>query len=271
MSEQQARSIATPRSNTRAGLRLASRSLTALLIREILSRYGRTNLAFLWLIVEPLILCVGVMVIWSFIRHDSHGIPLISFIVSGYMPLTLWRHISSHAVTCIRHNTALLYHRGVRPLDLVIVSAILEFLGTSMALIAVFVTLRLAGLVEPQARIDLMIAGWLFMAWLSFAVGLILSSLSEQYDFIEKLVAPFQYLMLPISGCFFMVGWLPTWTQRLALYVPTVHCYEMFRAGLLGEGVETYFSMFYMTTVCLIATGAGLTMMLRVAASLHFE
>lgn len=259
------------RSHARTGLRLASRTLAALLIREILSRYGRTNLAFLWLIVEPLILCVGVMIVWSFIRHDSHGIPLIAFIVSGYMPLTLWRHISSHAVTCIRHNTALLYHRNVRPLDLLFATVILEFLGTSMALIAVLSTLRLAGLLEPQARIDLMVAGWLFMAWLSFGVGMILSALSEQFDFVEKLVSPFQYLMLPISGCFFMVGWLPTWTQRLASYVPTVHCYEMFRAGLLGETVETYFSMPYLTTVCLIATGVGLTMMRHAAASLHFE
>src|SRR5215469_1592237 len=156
------------RSNIRtmSRVRLASRTLVALLMREILSRYGRTNLAFLWLIVEPLILCVGVMIVWSFIRHDSHGVPLIAFIVSGYMPLTLWRHISSHAVSCIKHNAPLFYHRSVRPLDVLFASAILEFLGTSMALFAVLAALRLSGLLESEARIDLMLAGWLFMAWL---------------------------------------------------------------------------------------------------------
>jgi capsular polysaccharide transport system permease protein len=240
-------------------------------MREIISRYGRTNIAFLWLIVEPLILCTGVMVIWSFIHHDSHGIPLVSFIVSGYMPLTLWRHISSHAVTCIRQNTPLFYHPSVRPLDVLFSCAILEFLGTSMALIAVLTTLRLTGLIDPKMRIDLMIESWLFMAWLSFAVGTILAALAEQFDFVEKLVSPFQYLMLPISGCFFMVAWLPTWVQELALYVPTVHCYEMFRAGLLGESVETHFSLTYLTVFCTISTAAGLTMMRRAAEEIHFE
>jgi capsular polysaccharide transport system permease protein len=253
------------------GLRLASQTLVALLMREIVSRYGRTNLAFLWLIVEPLILCVGVMIVWSFIKHDSHGIPLIAFIVSGYMPLTLWRHISSHAVSCIKHSAPLFYHRSVRPLDVLFASAILEFLGTSMALIAVLVTLRLSGLLEPEARLDLMLAGWLFMAWLSFAVGMVLLALAERFDFVEKLVAPFQYLMLPTSGCFFMVGWLPTWVQHLSLYVPTVHCYELFRAGILGEAVETHYSTAYLVVVCMIGTAAGLSMMRRAAHSLHFE
>jgi capsular polysaccharide transport system permease protein len=255
----------------RHGLQFASRTLIALLMRDIISRYGRTNLAFLWLIIEPLILCVGVMIIWSFIHHDSHGIPLIAFIVSGYMPLTLWRHISSHAVTCIKHNTALFYHRSVKPLDALFASAILEFIGTSMALIVVLTTLTMAGLLEPNFRLDLVIGGWLFMAALSFGIGLILTALAEEFDFVEKLVAPFQYLMLPISGCFFMVSWLPTWTRNLALYVPTVHCYEMFRAGLLGESVETHFSFTYLTTVCMIATAVGLIMVRRAASAIHFE
>lgn len=240
-------------------------------MREIISRYGRTNIAFLWLIVEPLILCIGVMILWSFIHHDSHGVPLIAFIVSGYMPLTLWRHISSHAVTCIRHGAPLFYHPSVRPLDVLFSSVILEFLGTTMALFAVLTTLRLTGLVDPQMRLDLMLAGWLFMAWLSFAAGMILAALSERFDFVEKLVSPFQYLMLPISGCFFMVAWLPTWTQKLAIYVPTVHCYEMFRAGLIGESVETHFSMAYLTVVCVAGTAFGLAMMRRAALGIHFE
>lgn len=253
------------------GLQQAIRTIAALLLREIISRYGRTNLAFLWLIVEPLVLCVGVMVIWSFIRHDSHGIPLIAFIVSGYMPLTLWRHISSHAVSCLRHNVPLFYHRAVRPFDAVLSCTILEFIGTSMALTAVLTTLRISGMLDPFAHIELMIGGWLFMAWLSFGIGMMLAALSEQFDFVEKLVSPFQYLMLPVSGCFFMVGWLPTWTQTLALYVPTVHCYEMFRAGLLGDSVDTHYSITYLTIVCLAVTAAGFTMMRHAAQSIHFE
>jgi capsular polysaccharide transport system permease protein len=259
------------RTQLASGLRHASRTLFALLMREIISRYGRTNIAFLWLVVEPLILCIGVMIIWSFIHHDSHGIPLVAFIVSGYMPLTLWRHISSHAVSCIKQNTALFYHPSVRPLDVLFACTILEFLGTSMALLAVLTTLRFTGLIDPQVRFDFLLGGWLFMAWLSFAVGMILSALAERFDFMERLVSPFQYLMLPISGCFFMVGWLPTWTQTLALYVPTVHCYEMFRAGLLGESVETHFSIPYIATFCCIATAGGLTMMRRATMNLHFE
>jgi capsular polysaccharide transport system permease protein len=52
-------------------------------------------------------------------------------------------------------------------------------------------------------------------------------------------------LMLPISGCFFMVDWLPTFAQDLIWYNPTVHCFEMIRAGFFGDSVRTFYNPWY--------------------------
>ncbi len=254
-----------------SSLILQWRVFGALVLREVVVRYGRKNIGFLWLIVEPLILCTGVMIIWSFIKHDSHAVPLVSFILTGYMPLTLWRHISSHGVSCLRQNAPLFYHRQVKPLDALIARAVMEALGTTIALIAVYTTLRLTGLVDPYVDMGLIVGGWLLMAWLAFAVGLVLAALSETVDYVEKLVSPFQYLMLPISGCFFMVAWLPTWVQELSLYVPTVHCYEMFRAGMLGETVDTYYDAAYLAMWCIVLTLAGLILVQRASEELELE
>jgi hypothetical protein len=38
------------------GLKVQARVLNALMIRELMMRYGRGNIGFLWLIVEPMIL-----------------------------------------------------------------------------------------------------------------------------------------------------------------------------------------------------------------------
>jgi capsular polysaccharide transport system permease protein len=37
----------------------------AVMMRELHTRYGRENLGFVWLIVEPLFFCLGVMVVWT--------------------------------------------------------------------------------------------------------------------------------------------------------------------------------------------------------------
>jgi capsular polysaccharide transport system permease protein len=259
------------RASLTSALRIQYRVLGALLMREVVSRYGRENIGFLWLVIEPMILTAGVMILWSLFRSEPHGVALVAFVFSGYMPLTLWRHVSSRAVLCLRQNLPLLYHRQVRLLDSVVARSVLEAAGTTLALVVVYTAIRLAGIIEPYADLGRMIAGWLFMAWLAFGAGLVLAAASESFDFIEKLVAPFQYLILPISGTFFMVAWLPARGQEWALQVPLVHCFELFRAGLFGDSTLTFYDTSYLACCCLFITALGLLMIRRASKHVGFE
>ena len=53
----------------------------AVMMREIHTRYGRDNLGFLWIMVEPLMFCLGVIVIWASAHLSLHGVPVIAFII----------------------------------------------------------------------------------------------------------------------------------------------------------------------------------------------
>ena len=58
---------------------------------------------------------MGVVFIWMGIHgHYEHGLPILDFVITGYLPLTLWRHVTNRAVHCFRANAPLLYHRQVR-------------------------------------------------------------------------------------------------------------------------------------------------------------
>ncbi|MFK0164171.1 ABC transporter permease [Rhizobium sp. NPDC090279] len=253
------------------GLKIQGRVLGALIMREMLIRYGRENIGFLWLALEPMILTAGVMVMWVLLGHEAHGLTVAAFVLSGYMPLTLWRHISGHAVSCLRQNLPLMYHRQIRLADALIARALLETAGTTAALVVVYTAARLAGVIPAYQNLGLLLAGWLFMAWFSFAVGLIFAAGSERFEFVEKLVPPFHYLTLPIGGMFFMVAWLPSGPQKLALYVPTVHCYELFRAGVFGDTVQTFYDVDYLVKCCLFTTAVGLFLIDKVRNHIKFE
>ena len=88
------------RSNPSKGRLLTKlRVLEALAVRDMMRRYGRGNLGFLWVLLEPMILTVGVMLIWSVAKGEQeHGIEIIAFVLTGYMPLTLWRHMTNGGV-----------------------------------------------------------------------------------------------------------------------------------------------------------------------------
>ena len=106
------------------------RVIGALFMREFMTRWGRRNLGFAWLFAEPLVFAFPVIAMWSMIRSRvEHGLPMIAFVWSGYLPLLIFRHVTGHALYAIKSSAAMLYHRHVTPLDLFVGRQGLELVG----------------------------------------------------------------------------------------------------------------------------------------------
>lgn len=241
------------------GLGNQMRIMRALMLRDMMVRYGRANIGFAWVILEPIILTAGVMVLWSIMNPSTKsGVKIVEFVLTGYMPLTLWRHLTGHSVILIfRRSAPLLYHSRITLFDIVFSRLALEIIGTTIALLFVWGVLNLTGVVGDIANFDLLILGWLMMAWLAGAVGLLFAAASEKYEVLERFIQPFQYLLIPICGAFSMVDWLPKWAQDALLLNPMVHCYEVFRAGYFGDNVTTHYSLPYFFAWAFLLTFLG--------------
>lgn len=227
------------------GWHIQGRTIRALLVRDLMMRYGRDNIGFAWVVIEPMILTVGVMCIWSLTGHEREGIKVVEMVLTGYMPLTLWRHLTGPVVGMFRANAPMLFHRQISLFDLVIARQFLEIVGTSAALLVVYSILNAMGLVAGIARLDLFLLGWAMMAWIGAVFGALLAAATERYEVAERFVQPIQYLNMPLSGAFFLVDWLPTWGQHLISFHPLVHCYEVFRSGYFGASIVTHYNLPY--------------------------
>ncbi len=92
------------------------------------------------------------------------------------------------------------------------------------------------------------------MACIASGLACLYAGLSESVAAVEKFLPAFNYLLLPVSGCFFMVEWLPAKVQELVLYIPLVHAFEAVRSGMFGPSVVTHFSLFYgFSSACFMA------------------
>lgn len=243
------------------GLAVQARIIHALIIRDMVRRYGRANIGFLWIVLEPMLLTAGVMLIWGTIKSRyEHGVEVVAIVFTGYMPLTLFRHLTYQGVKIYRSSITYLYHRHITFIDVIIARAALEFAGMSTALIVVYAVLGVTELVRPIQDPGLLVLAWVVHALLSFGLMTVFAILTEYSEVTERLIQPFQYLLIPLSGCFFMVDWLPKSAQDAAWYNPTVHTYEMFRAGFFGESIVSYYTVWYplLWSAILIAVGFGL-------------
>jgi capsular polysaccharide transport system permease protein len=247
------------------------RVISALMIRNIVSRYGRGNMGFLWMIIEPMFLVTGVIVMWSVLHADgTHGVPIVTFVLTGYMPLTLWRHTSNYA-RVMSGNYGLLYHRQISVLDVVIARTLTELVSVTAASVIVYFMLLSAGYITWIAHPSMVLLGWFLMAWFGFANGCLTAGLSEKTEVIENLIQPIQYLILPVSGCFYMVSWLPESVRHLALLVPLPNIYEIFRYGFIGDQMKAYYSIPYVIAWCVVFTFLGVWSMVSARKNLSFR
>ena len=231
-------------------LTIQLRVIGALLMREVLTRYGRDNIGFLWLFVEPMIFTMGVTSLWIATRgmHMS-SLPIIPFAVTGYSSVLMWRNTASRCSKAIVPNLSLLYHRNVTVLDLFLARLILEIAGATTALVTLSLILVATGWMEPPVDILTMAGGWVLLAWFAAGLGLIVGALTERSDAFERIWHILTYLAFPVSGAFFMVEWLPQHVQKMALWVPMINAVEMMREGYYGGAVKAHYSIAYLVLV----------------------
>jgi capsular polysaccharide transport system permease protein len=242
--------MATSTTTLQQSLTIQLRVISALLMREVLTRYGRDNIGFLWLFVEPMIFTLGVTAMW--ITKGGYlisSLPIIPFAVTGYSSVLMWRNAASRCSKAIVPNLSLLYHRNVTVLDLFLARIILEVAGATTSLVTLSLILVATDWMDPPVDMLTMAGGWLMLAWFSAGLGLIVGALTELSDAFERIWHILTYLAFPVSGAFFMVEWLPQHIQEMALWVPMINAAEMMRDGYYGDAVKTHYSITYLVQV----------------------
>ncbi|WP_424810681.1 ABC transporter permease [Roseococcus sp. YIM B11640] len=230
-------------------IRSRCRVIEALIIREIHTRFGRDNLGYVWLFVEPAMLGLGVALMRVFIRGMGHdmpgGINKFAFFIIGYIVFYLFRTVVNRSANGIQANVQLFYHSRVTIEAVMMARNVLD-MGAVMVCMSAFCVI--IGVIYGDWPYDPlhMVAGVLLMFGLSHGFGLCLLSLTAMgADLIDRLVHPFTYLMLPFSGMFYMMWWLPQPFQDILWWVPLVHIMEFTREGQFGPGIPYHYDLTY--------------------------
>jgi ABC-type polysaccharide/polyol phosphate export permease len=253
-------------------LRIQCRVIHALLMREVLTRFGRHNIGFLWMFVEPMIFTLGVTALWT-VTKSTHGssLPITAFALSGYSSVLLWRNMPSRTIGAIEPNLALMYHRNVRVLDIYLARLILEGGGATTSFVMLGVVFISIGMVSPPENLLQVFGGWMMLFWFGTSLAIFLGGLSEEFEIVEKLWHPVSYLMFPLSGAAFLVDIFPPSTQNLLLYLPMVNGVEYLREGFFGSKVHAHYDMGYMAVCNAIFLLLGLAQLAKVSRKVVLE
>lgn len=235
------------------------RVIHALLMREVLTRFGRHNIGFLWLFVEPMLFTLGVTALWT-LAGANHGssLPIVAFALAGYSSVLLWRNMPARAIGSIPPNLSLMYHRNVKVMDVFAARLLLEAVGATISFAVLSLVFISIGWMSPPENVLQVVLAWLMLAWFGSSLAILLGALSEQSEIIDKLWHPASYLLFPLSGAAFMVDALPPAAQKFILFLPMVHGVEMLREGYFGSAVRAHYDLGYMALCCAVLSLLGL-------------
>jgi capsular polysaccharide transport system permease protein len=261
-----------PLGSFRRGLLVQRRVIGALMMREVISRFGRANLGVLWLLGEPMMFTMGVAALW-FAADMNHGssIPIVSFAITGYSSVLMWRNGVGRCSRALQENLNLLYHRHVQAIDVLLTRILLEICGATASFVVLSTLFIALESVAPPADMSLVLFGWLMLAWFAFALAINIGALTSWSHLVERFWHPTSYLLFPLSGAAFMVEWLPPLAREVVLLLPMVHGLEIMREGFFGPMVKTHYDMGYMATCCLVLTLTGLFLTREAARRVEAE
>lgn len=243
----------------RKGWDIQRRVIGALMLRELATRFGRENIGFLWIMVEPLLFAVLVGILWRAMKGPTeYGIDIVAFVISGYIPLVLFRSSVSRAINSVTVNGSLMYHRQIKILDLVLVRFIIELIGHMMAYLFIALAMGALGFFPMPHDLGFVLLGWGYYALFTLSVILVLAPLSEMSEVLEKFIPVTVYLMIPFSGAFYLVGALAPDAAAVVLISPPVHGMEMMRYGLFGPSVDPQYDFLYPLKFCFPCMALGL-------------
>lgn len=240
---------------------ITRRVIGALLLRELLTRYGRNNIGFLWLFVEPMLFVAVITLLWAALRtiHGS-SIPIVAFALSGYSSMLLWRGMPSRCIGAHKSNLSLLYHRQVTITDVHYARIILEFMAVTTSFVALAIACYAMDWVPAPENALQMLWGWLLLGWFGAGLGMTIGGLADKYPVIGNLWPPFSFILMITSGVGYIVDALPLKLQAMVLWMPQVNALEYLRDGWFGSLFRAHYDVPYVILCNLVLTFVGLSL-----------
>jgi len=243
--------------------RIQCRVIWALMMREMITMFGRHGLGFAWIFVMPMVLTVGITLAWSLrgVHEGGAAIPIAAFALTGYSTLILYRNMPGTAAGAVKMNVPLLYHRNVKVIDLFLARIILQSSAITFSLVTLTIIFTWIGLMPPPIDPLLALKGWMATACFGIGLGFFIGSIATKHEWVDHIWHPLSYIIGGVAGAALLMESVPPKFRNILLWFPIIHGSECLRDGYFGDKFTPYYDLSYEYLVSVILILLGLLQM----------
>ena len=254
---------AKPGTGVARGFRMG-RTVSALILREMASRYGRNPGGYVWAVLEPLgmitILSIGFSLL---VKSPPMGSSFILFFGTGFVPFSLYQTTSGPLARTLTYSRALLNYPVITWVDAITARFVLNTL-TGFMVSYLMLALIIATLDTPILLDIRPIMGAMAMAaFLGLGIGVLNCALFGLVGVWDKFWSILTRPLFLVSGVVIRYEDVPESVQNIIWYNPLVHIVGYMREGFYPTYEATYFSPTYVVFASLIPLFFGVVLMRR--------
>jgi len=208
------------------------RVVAALMLRESRTRFGKSQVGYLWSLAEPIAVVLTFSALFRALNHPAPiGSSLPVFFATGMLAYHNYRRTASFCSNAFTANEALLTFPIVQQVDTLISRGLLEFFTSILSLLLIFGALHLVWEVALPVDVGPMVLALAALSIIGFAHGSITAVVGHYFPswprFDELLSRPLFF----VSGIFFVPSALPPSVRSIVSWNPLLHGVELMRSG----------------------------------------
>lgn len=240
------------------------RTVTALVLREMSTTYGRTALGYFWALLEPVAGIMLLTLVFSVIAHSPPmGTSFPLFYASGLLPFMMYLDVSNKVASSLRFSQPLLFYPGVTYVDAILARLILNTLTETMVMFAVLGGIIVFFNADTILDIPALLLTIAMVVALALGVGTLNCFLLSMFPVWERAWAILNRPLFIISCVFFPFDSVPQPYQDVLWYNPIVHLVGQMRIGTYPTYDGAYVSPLYIFGISGICLAVGLVMLGR--------
>lgn len=244
--------------------RQAVRVLAALMIREMITRYGRSPGGYVWALLEPVgMIAILALAFSQFIRVPPIGESFAFFYATGYVPFHMYSEIAGVTAASVFVNRPLMQFPMVTPLDAILARFLLTVL--TLILVTAVVFGGIAILIEEPVRADLapLLTGLGCAALLGLGIGTLNTVIFAFFPVWRQIWNIVNRPLFIVSAVFFTYESMPDHIQRLLWWNPVVHVVGQVRTAFYPVYEGGYVSLAYVLAIAVASFTLGAALLAR--------
>lgn len=241
-----------------------SRSVFALMLREMSTSYGRSPGGYIWAVLEPVAGIALLTAIFSAgFRHPPLGTSFALFYATGLLPFLMYADVAGKLSQTLAFSRALLEYPRVTFIDALMARFFLNTLTQFM--VHFLVMWGVLTFVVSDVSIDMgkMAVAYAMVLALAIGIGTLNAFLTLAYPVWQTVWAVANRPMFLVSCMFYLFETVPQPYRDMLWFNPLVHPVGLMRDAFYPYYNPTYISVTYTMAVALIATLVGLFLLNR--------